>query len=540
MVNPDKLQGTEPGGGSSAEGGAKGAALVQRVFWSTVSNYVGKIITLGAGFLLTPFLVRWLGPGTYGLWALVGSVVAYGTLFDFGIAAAVTKYTAEYRARNRVQDAQVLIATSFALYVALGVAVIALSVVLALLFPYLFQVPAEQRAEATWLVLLSGIGVGIAIPCATPTAILRGLQRFDLLNVLGIAGTLLSVTMTVLILLRGGGVLGIVLANIGITLLMQLPAYWLVGRVAPELRFQPRAARRDVARRVVSYSSSLFVLNLSGQLQSQTDEIVIGAFRPLALVTPYALARRLSEVARILTDQFVKVLLPLASELHAEDDHGRLRALYLVSTRLTLVGFMPFACILVFLAGPLLGAWVGDTYSQYAPLVVILTIAGLIDMSQWPAGHVLQGMARHQRLAYLSIASGIANLVLSIVLIQFLGLVGVALGTLIPTSVECLLFVMPYTLRVLGIGWRQAVQEIVLPGVLPALPATLTIMLVQQLVPPAGWVEIGLTMASGFIVYVLTYFALGANAIEKRAYRQIAHTMVQILTRRLKTSGAKV
>lgn len=515
---------------------AKGAVLIWRVFWNTVSNYLGKIITLSMGFLLTPFLLHWLGAGTYGLWALVGSVVAYGSLLDFGIAAAITKYTAEYRAKQRAQDAQALISTAFLLYLALGLVVMLLSMVIAAVFPYIFNVPPEQRNEAIWLVLFSGLGVGVAIPCATPTAILRGLQRFDLLNALGVVGSLLSVSATVLILLRGGGVIGIVLANIAVTVLMQLPAYWLIHRVAPELHLNPHAVRREFVRTVASFSTSLFVINVSGQLQGQTDEIVIGAFRPLWLVTPYALSRRLSDVARILTDQFLKVLLPLASELHATDDQTRLRALYLVSTRLTLVSFMPFACILILMAGPLLAAWVGEAYAPYAPLVIILTIAGLIDMSQWAASHVLQGMGRHQPLAYMSIASGVANLVLSIILIQFLGLTGVALGTLIPTSIECLLFVMPYALRVLGISWRGAFREIVLPSVLPALPAVFTILLLQRIVLASGWASLALIAVTSFLVYVSIYFTLGANAIEKQAYRQIAQKILHLLARPLKAT----
>lgn len=515
---------------------AKGAVLIWRVFWNTVSNYIGKIITLSMGFLLTPFLVHQLGAGTFGLWALVGSVVAYGGLLDFGIAAAITKYTAEYRAKQRAQDAQALIATAFLLYLALGLIVILLSLVIAAIFPYIFNVPPEQHSEAMWLVLFSGLGVGIAIPCATPSAILRGLQRFDLLNALGVIGTLLSVSATVLILLRGGGVIGIVIANIAVTLLMQFPAYWLIHRIAPELELNLRAARREFVRTVASFSTSLFVINVSGQLQGQTDEIVIGAFRPLALVTPYALSRRLSDVARILTDQFLKVLLPLASELHATDDRARLRALYLVSTRLTLVSFMPFACILILLAGPLLTAWVGATYAPYAPLVIILTIAGLIDMSQWAASHVLQGMGRHRPLAYMSIASGIANLVLSVVLIQFLGLIGVALGTLVPTSIECLLFVMPYALRMLGISWREALREIILPSSLPAVPAAITILLLERLIPASGWASLSLIAVTGFLVYVLIYFTLGANAVEKLAYRQIARKMLRLVSRPPKAS----
>jgi O-antigen/teichoic acid export membrane protein len=69
----------------------------------------------------------------------------------------------------------------------------------------------------------------------------------------------------------------------------------------------------------------------------------------------------------------------------------------------------------------------------------------------WPAASIIQSMARHRPLAAMSLGSGLANLGLSVALVHRYGLTGVALGTLIPTSVECIGFGLPYALRVVGV-----------------------------------------------------------------------------------------
>jgi len=86
--------------------------LRRRVLVGTISNYASKIVTLIGLFFLTPFILRELGRDLFGLWTLVGSVVAYGALLDFGIATAVTKYVAEYHSRGEMEEANRLIATS--------------------------------------------------------------------------------------------------------------------------------------------------------------------------------------------------------------------------------------------------------------------------------------------------------------------------------------------------------------------------------------------------------------------------------------------
>jgi len=499
-----------------------GAAIQRHVVLSTLSNYGAKVLTLGVWFFLTPFLLRQLGPSAYGLWVLVGSVVGYGSLLDFGIAPAVTKYVAEYHARGQIEAARSLVATALCLYTGLGVLAVGLSLILALVFARLFMIPPEQQATAAWLVILSGLGLGVALPCATTSAVLSGLQRFDLNNLIGMAGMALFTAATVTVLLLGGGLVGMMAVNIPITLLMQIPAIWLIHRTAPELGFGWRGASRSLARTVISFSSALFVVNIAGQLQTKTDEIVIGASLPVASVTPYALARRLSEMPQLLTDQFLKVLMPLASQLHAVEENGRLRALYLTSTRLTLALDVPLVCGLIILSGPFLSVWVGPQYASAAYLVTILALASLADTSMWPASSILQGMARHRPLAVFAIISALANLALSIWLVHPLGVAGVALGTLIPTSIECIIVITPYAMRQNGVSARVFLSEVLWPSLAPAAPMVGVLLALRELLRPNSYWAIGAIGLAGVIVYAALYLLLSRGRPE--------HALAQRLT----------
>src|SRR5919199_5088105 len=157
-------------------------ALGRHVMLSTVLNYAGKLIVIGTGLVTTPFILQHLGPTMYGLWAVVGSVVAYGNLLDLGITTAVVKYVAEYRARREAEQLEHLLATAVWVYGAIGLAIVGFGALLAPIFPFIFQVPVEDRATASRLVFISGAVVGLSLVCSIPPAVLRGLQRFDLLN----------------------------------------------------------------------------------------------------------------------------------------------------------------------------------------------------------------------------------------------------------------------------------------------------------------------------------------------------------------------
>src|SRR5258707_7876801 len=145
--------------------------LNRHVLRNSLSNYIGKFVSLGTWFLLTPFLLSRLEASTYGLWVLVGSVVAYGSLFDFGIAAAITKYMAEYHARGEYAEARELIATALCLYTLLGIIVSAIALLIGPIAARLFNVPEAQRSLTLSLVVVSGLGVGLSIPSAASFAI---------------------------------------------------------------------------------------------------------------------------------------------------------------------------------------------------------------------------------------------------------------------------------------------------------------------------------------------------------------------------------
>jgi O-antigen/teichoic acid export membrane protein len=488
---------------------------------STASNYLGQMIIFITGFALTPFILGRLGRSDYGLWLLVGSVIAYGSLFDLGITGALTKYVAEYRARGDLAESSRIVATALTIYTLLGALLVGLVFLAAPLFPIVFGIPPEEAGTAVRLVQIMGIGLGFSIPSGTTYAVLRGLQRFGSINLITAGGTVLTAIATVIVLLLGGGLVEMVAVNIPLSLAMQIPAVLLIRRAEPGLKLGWRGASRDWARRVFLYSSATMAIQTAGQLRNKTDEIVIGAFMPVANVTPYGLARRLSEAAQMLTQQFLRIILPLASQLEAEKDLGRLRALYLTGTRLTLAIFTPIALAMALLADGVLTLWVGAEYAEYAYLVWVLLAAGLVFVSQGPGSMILQGIARHKWVAAAAIISGAVNLGASIVLVQRLGLLGVALGTLIPNLLEGM-FVLPYSMRVLGVRAGELVRRVFLPALLPGLPMAAAILGVRQLLPADSLLGLAVSAGLGGGLYVLGYLLFGANSAEREGLRDAA------------------
>lgn len=493
-------------------------ALGNRALISAVSNYVGQGFELALGFLLTPVVLHFLGRTDFGLWSLVGPVVAYGTLLDFGISSTVTKHVAEYEARGELSHAGAIVATALRLYLILAVVALLASAVAAPLITHILRLPPQTVTTARWVIFLAGASVAISIPCSITTAILVGLHRFDIVNTLSVSATLISLMVTVGVVALGGGVIGMAALTIPFRLVFQVPKVRLIRRYAPDLHLSWRGATVTSARQMASLTFPVFVIQVAGRLQSRTDELVVGSFRPVSDITPYALALRVGGLAQTLADQFVQILLPIASAVHAKDDRAQMRELYLMATRITLAIALPTAGILIALAGPVLGAWVGSSYRPYSYLVVFLGIALLLDTSTTPAGSVMQAMGRLRPIALASFFSGVTNLVLSIILVQRIGLVGVALGTLIPTAVESLGFMPIFVMRELDLRPRALLRGILFPVIVPAVPVLGFLVFVMHWFVSASFPVLAALSATMFALYEGLYVVVGASALEKQMY----------------------
>jgi O-antigen/teichoic acid export membrane protein len=502
----------------SAPSSASIAGVMAR---NTASNLAGRFVILGASLLVTPYLLGKLGPTQYGVWVLVGSIVAFGWLLDLGIASAVTKFVAEHAARGEIEVLHRTVSTALWIYAGLGLAAVLLGMIGGLLIGIVLGLAPSERATVGWLTFLMALTVGITIAFSPATAVLRGLQRFDLANVAIVGMGLATLITSVLAVALGAGLLGMVAANTIVTLAGQAWIVWLVRRTAPELRFDWRDPDREVARRIVGFSGAVFAVQVASRLQFEADGIVVAAVLSVGSVTPYALALRLSGLATIVAGQFTSVIQPVAAQLSAGDDSGRLRTLYITSTRLTLAILLPLGVVLSVLAGRILTVWVGSEYAAESGLVAILTTAAIVDTSLWPAGYILQGMSRHRPLALIALASAFANVGLSIVLARNVGLIGVALGTLIPTSLEASLLVTPLALRLLGVSPGMLLKQVIVPTVWPCVPTALLLFLLDRMLDLSSLPLLALAGMFAVTAYVVCYLAMGATSRERRLIFQL-------------------
>jgi O-antigen/teichoic acid export membrane protein len=314
--------------------------------------------------------------------------------------------------------------------------------------------------------------------------VIIGIQRYDVLVKINILTSLIKAGLTVLLLGNGYGLISLSMMHLGMGFASNMYGrYYCRNHVhGLEIRFGKYGS--EWYGKIFSYSFKTFMMFIGQKLIYYSDSIVIGVLLGPAQVTFFVIGASLTEYMRRIVNQMTQMFTPLTSELQARREDDKIREVLTKGTKMSLIIALPIS--IVFLTMARVSSPCG--WSEYGILsgqvLFILTIAHLFSVAQYSTQDILQGLNKHQICAVCRFVEAIANLSLSIVLIRYWGIVGVAVGTAVP-HLATALFAYPYFIsRVVKIDFRRYVIGSYLAPILSSIPFLACCLIIDNRFPP--------------------------------------------------------
>lgn len=476
-----------------------------RVAGNVVWNWSGALVFLLAGFVVAPYLVHRLGDTVYGLWILIASMTGYFGLLDLGVRGSVGRYVAFYLARGDRENLNALLSTAVTLLCAVGMVAMAATVVVAIMFFRLFEVPPEHAQATQWAIVIVGLNLAMTFPISAFDGVLWGQERFDLINAIDIPTAMVRTAITFWLIRGPDDILMLAWLTLAMTLANESAKCIVAFRIDPQMRLSVRRFARRHAAELYGYGLWQFLRQIARQTVGQIGPLIIGAVLSVAAVTPYSVASRLIAYAGDFLVAATGVLTPLATALHARDEAERERRLFINGGKWCTV-FATFCGLgLLGLGRPLLVLWMGEDLAKASIWVlVVLTLGELLAMSQWLTYSILLGKARHRAIAIASILEGVLAGVGGYFAARFWGTIGVCAAFAIAAFIFRGAFQIVYACRVLREPLGQyLLQAIARPMAFSLIPAALLAAALYWHTP-ASWLEL-FTYGIGFaLVYAVT------------------------------------
>jgi O-antigen/teichoic acid export membrane protein len=476
------------------------------------SSWSALAINVAVGIFLSPFILHRLGDAAFGIWVLIFSVTGYYGLFDLGIRSSIIRYVSKYTATDDREKLTQFVNTALFSYTGIGVVSMVLTFLLSSSIERFFTIPPELHAQARLLLLMVGASVSLGFPLGVIGGMLEGLQRFYILNWTSIGATLARAALIVFFLNRGYGLLTVALITVILPIFSSILRGILVFRVCPVplgLKHVDRAAFRHMA----NYGSTTFLVLVASRLRFRTDELVLGKMMSLVAVTWFNIGARIVDYAQEFVSSLAQVFVPMSSQSEATGNLDRVRKIYVAGNRACAFLILPIAAILIILGKHIIRIWVGGRYVPHSyPVLVVMIIPFTLMLSQAASGRVLFGLGKHQTLAAVTLIEGIANLILSIALVPALGIVGDALGTAIPLSFTCLVFLPRHLKKQIGVPVGTFLREAYTLPILLTLPLVAVLWLTNRFFYPRNLIQLVLeTLAASSIYGVGLLWAYRTN-----------------------------
>ncbi len=487
----------------------------RRLLTCVSASYVRFAITGACSLVAVPVYLHFLGKEEYGLWLAVLSVLVPLSLMNIGFPTISQNLLAEARAVGDWDHASCVLVTSFVSLLAAAVAACLLmltglwvGVVQALL-----KASPGLRTEVVPALLIALAGFAIGQPLQVFRLAFRAFERVDL-EQYGLAGlSVISLFLTILALWAGQGVIGVALVYAVLQLAGGAIFFVALLREFPQLYFSVRSFSPRLARRMIAPGFHFFVVSVSGVLMWGIDNLVISGMLGVVFVTAFAIAARLTSMLREMLSTPFSTSGPTITALGAEGNQKVLRRLFYFSTRLALWGSLLFGIELGFFGRRFIALWAGPPVvvdqATFAALVGIL----IINVLQQPAYAYLIATTRHRTFAWLSLLEGIANLVLSCWWVSKWGVLGVALGTLVPHALISGPYLVIAGTRMNSFTfaelWRTNLRSLIVPAMVTGAAA----YLLRNF--SATWIEWAISSGLTLLVFVAACLTTSATPEER-------------------------
>jgi O-antigen/teichoic acid export membrane protein len=455
-----------------------GAVMARNTLW----NYAGFVINMATGFILFPFVVGHLGEAAAGIWLLLSAVTGYMGLMELGIVPALTQRVAA--AIGRGDDDAVRRASSSSL--ALMLVMMGVAAQAAWFAPWLadvLELPPELDRSAAMAIAVAIVGVALRMPLAPFQALLLGCQRQDRCSQLWIVMALVKAALTAALVAAGYGFVAIVVMEAMVHLLAGILQVRWVHEELPHLSLAMSAASWDEVRYLTSFGLQVTVTGVFVLIVEQTDRLVIGAFRPIEEVTLFSAAWKLYVLAYAIPTTMVQALTPIVANLHGGGDEGRLRAVFVQMSKYAAAVAFPLIFAIGIAGGWFLDLWMGPRFVGVLPVLQLLLLSLAVTSVNHPGYSVIVGTRSVGRQMWTYNAPlAVLNLGISVWLVHRLGILGVALGTAIPSVLLEYRFLALVT-SLVGMTVGQFLRLVLRPTLLPAVVSFLPAFAVAALVP---------------------------------------------------------
>lgn len=482
-------------------------------------SYISIILNNIIGLLYTPFMLRMMGQSEYGLYSLVASVVAYLTILDFGFGNAIVRYTAKFRAENRLKEQYEMFGMFLFLYSAIGLFTLLIGLCLYFNVDFLFErsMNMEELNKIRIMMLLMVFNIAITFPFSIFGSIITAYENFIFQKIINIVRIVLNPVVMCIMLLMGYRAIGMVVITTLFNVLTLLINCWYCYH---RLHIHVIIGRFNwtFLKEIMIYSFWIFLNAIMDRIYWSSGQFILGIYAGAKAVAIYAVAISLENIYMSFSTAISGVFLPkITSMITQKQNEKSISDLFIRTGRIQYI-VMSFILIGFILFGkPFIILWAGSDYSEAYYITLLFFVPLTIPLIQNLGITILQARNQMKFRSILYVIIAIISLGLSIFLVRYYGGIGCALSTAFALCLGQIIIMNIYYYKKVNIDIPAFWKEIGKMSVVPVLIGTIGYILLNYF-PINSIMTLLLGVILFSIVYLPAFWLLSMNGYERNLF----------------------
>lgn len=466
-------------------------------------------------FVTIPLYLKMLGVEEYGFYQYIFSVASYAVILDFGISSVINKFAIEFREKGdrKGEENVMFYALMFSL---LATALIIIGgFVLCVGAPAIFGQVVEGRLMLTRQMLVLMLGELIALMFQHYfEGVILAAEKYVTLRTVALVQIFLRFGMTALLLFSNVGVMSIAAGDfIGAILCLLYEAYYCKAKLNLKIKYHYYDKR--LLMDIIKLTMAIALQSVVSYLHSSIDKYVLGRYLTTAAVTIYSLALTFSSCFDEIPTAIQRLYLPQAVKLVASGADGEEITSFIIKpgryqfmlAGAALGGFVLFGRQFIMM-------WSGEDTLDAWLVALFLMVPSLLPLIQNVCLSILTAMNKRHFRSFVLCAIAVLNLVTTIILVKWLGLMGAAIATAISLIIGNNIVMNLYYKYALHLNVIRMFKGI-LKGILPCVLLATAVCAPLLLIPLKGLIWFGVECIIFCVVYFGLLWLMGMNAEEK-------------------------
>ena len=433
MPTPDEV----PEGGPALSN--RSDRVASRVLRGVGANVVAQVIGTVSRVLAVPLFLSAWGADVYGEWLLLSSFAAYLTLTDLGGQLYIVNRLTQAYAHRDLRTLRMVLHTGLALFAALAVLAFVLFMAGVALVPPESFLQITRTEHRTVLLVLGVLAfqICLSLPYGLILGVYRAVGMLPRSVMLSNVSLALQFVLTVAALWAGAGMVTVAVLQVVPLIVVLLYPLRDLSRRFPEIGL---LSFTDVdlgtGKTFLRPSSQFFLIQGARAVSLHGTVLIVGSLLGQSAVVLFTSFRTMGNVMQGVLGLLVNASWPEITRLDSIRDTRRLRDLFLIISRSTMLVAVAVSAALHLWGEQLFSLWLGD-HVEYSQALMDLMLVYLVQTSFWTvASYLLMATNAHRGLSRVLSASAPLSIGLAYVGGEHFGLPGVLMGM---TAAELLL-----------------------------------------------------------------------------------------------------